>query len=320
LFSKAKEVTLFCLSLLCSEHSVFVPIAGHVFERVDGFYKKLGNPVGVSCYKPCQSQGENYLHNYIGMLGIPLEPSPEFSKNSELLFLTASAAADSEIVDKIKKRLINGKDVIVTSGFITSMKDSKIEDIVAFNYTGKKVFINKFAYETTECSYGKYYEVSKKIMIPQIEYPTNDVWTTIAGISENNNFPILAASKYGKGTIYVLTIPDDFGDLYYFPKEVLNPLRQVFADGMSVSIDAESKVGLFVYDNDTFIVQSFLPHNTIVDVRVKNSGVKLQKIDNRFEYINSNSRNIVEGTQTESGTTFKVKLKAGTFSAFKCVY
>lgn len=322
LFSKAKEVTLFCLSLLCSEHSVFIPIAGYAFDRVDEFFEKLGTPMGVSCYKPYHSKGENYLHNYIGMLGIPLEPSPEFSENSDLLFLTASAACDNEIIDKIKRRLLGGRDVIVTSGFIASMKGTGIEDIISFSYTGKKTLINKFAYKTMDCSFEKYYEVDKKIMIPQIEYPTNDVWTTIAGISENNNFPILASSKYGKGIMHILTIPDDFGDLYHLPKEILKPIREVFCEDIFASIDAESKVGLFAYDNDTFIVQSFLPHNTTVDILIKKSGLQLQNLDYRYNYIDtdkSNVNNAFEGTESNGNTIFTIKLKACTFNVYKCI-
>src|SRR5690554_4406799 len=79
LFAKGREVTLFCAGLLMSRGRIFVPLAGYVFEQVDKFLGQLGSPVGVPCYKPYHSKGENYLHGYLGMLGIPLEPEPEFS-------------------------------------------------------------------------------------------------------------------------------------------------------------------------------------------------------------------------------------------------
>lgn len=324
LFSKAKEITLFCFSLLASEHSVFVPLAGYVFDRADGFIGLLGKPQGIHCYKPYHSSGENYLHNYIGMLGVPMEPSPHFSSDSSIIFLTSSAAKDKDIISKIKERLSVGKNVFVTSGFLRSTQRMGIEDIACFNYTEKKASIKKFAYKTWDCAFERYYTAHEEIVIPQIEYGTNDVWTIISGISQNNNFPVLAAAGYGKGTMYILTIPDDAADLYYFPREILKAVRDCICEGMFVSIDAESKVGLFVYDNDTFIVQSFLPYNTTVNIMVDRCPTKLQELDNKYEYTgSSNFENAagrtIEGTDVNGKTSFSIKLKARTFKVFKCV-
>lgn len=323
LFSKAKEITLFCLSLLASEHSVFVPIAGYVFDRADSFAGLIGKPRGIRCYKPYHSYGENYLHGYIGMLGVPLEPYPDFTEDS-IIFLTASAAKDKNIIRKIKDHLLRGKNVVVTSGFINSAKDMGIEDIITFNYTEKKALIKKFAYKTWNCAYENYYTAYKDIIIPQIEYGTNDVWTIISGISENNNFPVLAATGYGKGTMFVITIPDDYGHLYYFPREILKAVRDNICEEMLVSIDAESRVGLFVYDNDTFIVQSFLPYNTSVKILVNRSRVMLKKIDNKYEYDDGNNfasedRMNMEGSHISGKTLFEIKLQSGTFNVFKCI-
>lgn len=324
LFSKAKEITLFCLSLLASDSSVFVPLAGYVFDRTDSFVGLLGNPQGISCYKPYHSSGENYLHNYMGMLGVPMEPTPHFSLDSSNIFLTSSAAKERDIIVKIKERLSLGKKVFVTSGFIRSTQGMGIEDIVNFNYTEKKASIKKFAYKTWDCAYERYYHASEEFVIPQIEYGTNDVWTIVSGISQNNNFPVLAAAGYGKGTMYLLTIPDDAADLYYFPREILKVVREFMCEGMFVSLDAESKVGLFVYDNDTFIVQSFLPYNTIVNIQIDGCRTKLMEIDNKYEYSGSRkyenaAGNIVEGIKTDEKTLFTLKLKARTFKVFKCV-
>lgn len=316
LFSKAREVTLFCMSLLCAEHSMFIPIAGYVFDRVDAFYSRLGNPVGVACYKPYNSKGEGYLHNYIGMLGIPLEPSPEFSYDSESLFLTESAASDAGIIDKLKARLNNGNDVIVTSGFINATKDAGIDDIIQFSCSGKKSLVDTFAYNAYECSFQNYCQTSQKLMLPQIEYPINDVWTIVAGISENNNFPVLVSSQYGKGIIYVLTVPDDYGQMYSFPREVLAIFRKVFCKGMTVSVDAPSKVGIFVYDNNTFIIQSFLPYNTDINICINRTGVTLQSLEHKYQY--TCARKIIEGVQSENETIFTVKLRAGALHVYSC--
>lgn len=103
LLAGAKEATLFCMSNLMFQHDMFVPMAGYGFDRMDGIIGQLGQPVGIACYKPYHSRGENYLHNFIGMLGLPLEPKPHFDETAPLILLTQSAAYDQKIVEKMKK-------------------------------------------------------------------------------------------------------------------------------------------------------------------------------------------------------------------------
>jgi len=52
--------------------------AGYAFEQVDGFLDKLGKPVGLKSYKPYHSTGEDFLHAYLGMIGIPVDLVPGF--------------------------------------------------------------------------------------------------------------------------------------------------------------------------------------------------------------------------------------------------
>ena len=63
-------------------------VAGYSLEQVDKFLGQLGNPIGIASYKPYQSTGEDFLHNYLGMIGIPIELHPEFPTNADLVLLT----------------------------------------------------------------------------------------------------------------------------------------------------------------------------------------------------------------------------------------
>jgi hypothetical protein len=69
--------------------------------------------------------------------------------------------------------------------------------------------------------------------------------------------PILHSARYSKGVLYVLTIPQAQGDLYSLPADVLTAIRNVVCRDMYVRLEAPGQVSLFVYDNDTFIVESF---------------------------------------------------------------
>jgi hypothetical protein len=118
--------------------------AGYVFEQADAFLGKLGKPLGLESYKPYHSAGEDYLHTYFGMIGIPLGIRPEFPAEAGTVFLTESAKSDPGIVDKIKKQLVDGKRVVITSGLIEALLGRGIEDIVELRYTGRKIATKQF--------------------------------------------------------------------------------------------------------------------------------------------------------------------------------
>ena len=105
------------------------------------------------------------------------------------------------------------------------------------------------------------------ILIPQIQYLTNDAWELVSGMTQNDlGYPLLIQAGYGKGSLYVLTIPENFSDLYSFPASILTQIRNALLRDLFVRIESPGDVSLFVYDNDTFIVESFLPET--VDVRI----------------------------------------------------
>ena len=105
LFAKAPEITLFdyrsLLEPIRQEDGSVVPateigrVAGYTFEQVDGFIGKLGHPVGVKSYKPFHSSGEDFLHDYLGMLGIPIDMVSEFPADAKVILLTETGQVRS---------------------------------------------------------------------------------------------------------------------------------------------------------------------------------------------------------------------------------
>jgi hypothetical protein len=55
----------------------------------------------------------------------------------------------------------------------------------------------------------------------------------------------------------VLTIPDDFGNLYDYPVGALNVIRRAMSKDVGAYIEGPSKVALFPYDNKTLVVENF---------------------------------------------------------------
>lgn len=244
------------------EPNTMARAAGYALEQVDPILDKLGKPVGVMSYKPFNSTGEDFLHNYLGMCGIAMELVPEFPADANTIFLAESAKFDKKIVDKIKKQLIAGKTVVITSGLLKALQGKGIEDIVELECTDNKAMFKDFMLGWR----GGICQSKTDIIIPQIKYLTNDSWEEISCMTSGVGYPILHSADYAKGKLYVLTIPDNFGDLYNYPAEVLTKIKEVLMKDIYVRVEGPSQVAIFIYDNDTFIVESFLPE--IVDVNI----------------------------------------------------
>ena len=112
--------------------------AGYTFDKLDAFLGKLGEPYGVAAYKPYHSSGEMYIHNYVGMVGVPMDLYPDFPDDRGTIFLTEHAKFDTEIVSKITKHLNEDKTVIITSGLLKALQGKGIEKILEVEYHGTK--------------------------------------------------------------------------------------------------------------------------------------------------------------------------------------
>jgi hypothetical protein len=240
---------------------MFVRAAGVTFDQMDRFVGKLGEPVGVKSYKPYHSTGEDYLHNYLGMCGVPMDLVPEFPTDVNMVFLAETAEFDPDLVGKMKAHLMQGKQVMITSGLLRALQGGRIEEIAEMQVTDRKAVVKDF-----RAGWGRPVQGAVEMVIPQIQYLTNDSWEEVSALDETNGWPILHSASYGSGTLYVLTIPENFTDLYNLPATVLDRIRQTLCRDMVVRLEGPGQICLFVYDNDTFIVESFLDEP--VDVQV----------------------------------------------------
>ena len=284
LFAKAPEITLFRYgdlfeTLHQSDGSVtylssFAPVAGYAFNRADAFLGALGLPVGLKAYKPFHSSGEDFLPNYLGMLGIPMDITPHFPAEAGICLLTEQARFDPDIVEKIKQQLVNGKRVVITSGLLRALQGKGIEEIVELDFTGKTALVRYFH------DWQAVYPAERELLIPQIRYPTNDAWELITALdsASGTGYPILQRVDYAQGRLFVLTIPENVGDLYAYPQAVITALKKIMLNDFTVYVDSPSQVSLFVYDNDTFIVASFQEYELTVKLVVNPRFIKLVEL------------------------------------------
>jgi hypothetical protein len=250
-------------------------VAQYAYDKIDPILGKLGNPKGIPAYKPFNAEGEEFLHNYMGMAGVPVEIVPEFPKDGKALILTEAAAADPDILAKMKAFIKKGGDIVVTSGFYKAMQDKGIKGIFEMVVTDRKADIETVV---VQGGYGPgRFKTDVPIKIPVLTYFTNDSWELITTLDYGNGWPLLHHSVYSEGNIYVWTIPDNFSHLYALPAQALNLIRKTASPGMDVYMEGPSQVALFTYDNGTFVAHSF--RDTPVEVSFAVKGGKVTDLE-----------------------------------------
>ncbi|MBO4718446.1 MAG: hypothetical protein J5658_01100 [Prevotella sp.] len=234
--------------------------ASVTLQQTDKLVGKLGKPIGLVSYKPYHSSGEDFLQNYLGMIGLPMDMHPQFLTDRQQILLTEQAAKDPQVVEKIKAQLKKGGDVIITTGLLKAIRE-KIADVCELYCGNLKAIVNDFGYM------GK---SEREFIIPQVKYFTNDAWEVVsAGRPLNggvSGYPILLRDTYSNGMLFVLTIPDDFGNLYDYPAAALNVIRRAMSKDIGAYIEGPAKVALFPYDNKTLVVENFNDEAVSVNV------------------------------------------------------
>ena len=142
-------------------------------------------------------------------------------------------------------------------------------------------------------------------------------------MDETNGWPMLISASYAKGTLYVLTIPESFTDLYNLPAAILSRIKDTLTRELPVRVDGPAMVSLFLYDNDTFIVESFLDEPVDVTVAVSRQATGLHDLlsDEALSPARAaGGRMPLPGPPGRSAprTTFAMQIKPHSYRVFEC--
>ncbi len=291
--------------------------AGRTFALLDPVIAQLGNPVGIASYRPFHSDGESFLHNFLGTIGLSTDIRTRFPADAKVVLLTEDAKADPEIVPEIKRALVAGHTVVVTTGLLRALQDRGLRDVADISVGPEKALVKDFT-----VGFGRLEHGAEPMLIPQVHYLTNDSWEDASAIDGWMGWPMMHDADYSTGHLVVLTVPDNPANLYDLPPAILDRFRRTIAADMPVRLDGPSKVALFAYDNDTLVVESF--RDEPVDVALVAAG--------RFRRLRDlQTGELVAGTTlgdeparragwapSEAGrTSFAMTLKPHSFCAFK---
>jgi hypothetical protein len=216
------------------------------------------------------------------MLGIPIELQPTFPDAADVVLLTADAQTDPDIVTTIKNHLLAGKSVVIPSGLLQALKHRGIDDIVELELSGRRFLADGYStgfFPPTKPVLTNAATGAPPILFPQIGFLTNDAWSLVNALSDGVGYPLLLTDRYGEhGNLYVWTIPDNFHQLYDLPPAVTSKIKDTLLRGFPVRLDGPSQVALFAYENRTFVVESYRPEETTVQIGALAPATKLRDL------------------------------------------
>jgi hypothetical protein len=288
--------------------------AGYALDAANAVIPKLGKPIGIASYKPYQSTGEDFLHNFLGMIGIPIDLEPSFPVNAKTVLLTESARYDPTIVAKIKAHLQQGGNVVITSGLLKALEGRGIEQIAEIRSTGNVLNVDRY-WGAFGAGAGANLGTTEAVQFPEIGFMTNDAWPVVRGTANGRGAPLVLMDRFSKGTFYVLTIPENFNDLYRLPQGVLAQIRRYVMGDFPVSIDAPGKVSLFAYDNGTFVVESYRDEPVKVTVNAAGTFAHIRNLASGAE-VDGSAVAQWRGRPTTPRTTFQIEVPPHSFVAF----
>ena len=296
--------------------------AGYALEQADAVVGHLGTPIGIASYRPPHATGEDFLHNYLGMIGLPIDLHPTFPENAPIVLLTQDAAGDPEIVARIKRQLLAGKTVVITSGLVQALQGHGLDEIVELETSGRRFLADGYSvgFLGNRPALANSATGAQPVLFPQIGFLTNDAWALVSAMSDGVGYPVLLFDRYGQaGRLFVWTIPDNFHNLYQLPVPVISAIKDTVMAGFPVRLDGPNEIALFAYDNNTFIVESYLAGDADVKVRTLGPNVKLRNLVTGEviagqPFVESKAR---WHAPEEPRTTFKVHVAPHSFRAFK---
>ncbi|MBR4760068.1 MAG: hypothetical protein IK078_07995 [Lachnospiraceae bacterium] len=250
-FAGADELALFQWGDLIGNY--YVGGMGIQLGKIDAMLDGIGKPTGTAVYLPYASSGENHLEMRLGMLGIPMEPTPVFPKDEKLVLLTESAAADEDIAGRLKAYVAAGGDAVITTGFLRQAGEKiRKAGLTEAVVTDRKIAATR--YQVTYDDAG-YIEHCRPVLFPEILHGNNASWSLLNGGDGDYHTSLILRSCYGKGRLFIISIPDNSADLYRLPVRVTDEMKRILCPQQPVSGDGFS---MFTYDDGSMILYRYV--------------------------------------------------------------
>ena len=313
-FAKAKELMHFMWSDLVD--NPFVCAMGLQLGKIDKIIDGVGIPTGIPTYIPHEACGENHLEMRLGMLGLPIEPTPVFPENEERILLTETAAGDPDVISKLKGYVEKGGDAVITTGFLQAAGEGlRAAGLTEAWLTGRKYSVTRYGITG---DFAGYIDNRTPILFPEIVHGNNASWSLLNGGDGDLHTPLVLRSTYGKGRIYIISVPENAADLYRVPGAAADVYRRVLAGSGTGTYASGRDTSLFAYDDGSMILYRYVKGNNHPTRVVLHTRQQVQALRDTVSGRTIPARQVVLREDFETVTEYiaEVILQPGTISSF----
>jgi hypothetical protein len=214
----AKEMLLFCYGSLLGETGP--ANVRRLRTEIPGLFKLAeivrSKPIrGIIAPKPPNSdaQNEQYVFDFVGMLGLPLVPTAKIDPAAEAAFFSVHALKDPEFSAKLKKMLEDGKPALITDGLAERLSGVNLDgqNVTILKVNGNPSSLLKLSREELRpirdkllAPFGMKFDAPNKVAL----YLIGD---NVAVVENFNDEPIEAALEFSKSVAArkALVLPAD---------------------------------------------------------------------------------------------------------------
>jgi hypothetical protein len=245
---------------------------------------------GVMAYKPPHSdaQGDLYIMDFMGMLGIPLIPVSRYPINAKVIFLPTQAAADTGILAKIENSITDNATLIFTTGFLAYARDGKklaeiagiSWPVVASPLTANQIIV---AGKAENIKYGLDLESNIKLTEAIAKLTTRHKSGDIPFLVARKKIFTLNSHTFSQVDFdeigEVLLCPRPLG-LLEIPQSWANTLRDAFLTPYGIDFSAPARVALQPYGNTGWVIHNY--NRDTVQIGINADGMTDGIIEDKF--------------------------------------
>jgi hypothetical protein len=240
-------------------------------------------PRGIHAYKPVNSDAanEDFIFDYIGMLGIPLVPCSEFPADARSVLLATHAASGENIVREVKRHVSSGGSIVATPGFLMAL-GANADILALFGYSEmpseeKTVNVSKFDVDGTTCASDEPVEMA---LLPEPAGAS----TVVSGLLDNGDkVPVLTVKRTdagGAAAMVNLRTRDTGGSLLMdrpvsflkMPEVVVNEIRETVLAPVSIEMTAPARVALYPFEDNLLVLYNYNDEGVSVRLRLADQG------------------------------------------------
>jgi hypothetical protein len=223
------------------------------FDRLAGL---LDGPArGVPIHLPLGSVGEYNIFGYLGMAGIPLDPTTAFPAEAKDAIFTRHSLRDPGLGAELEARVRSGREVFVSWSLMRELERQGAE-------LGRSLNVIDGEGTVTSSTFRVHYRpwdarlvaADRPFTFPKLQVSTWPYVRDVALVREDGDFGVMLSAAYLGGTVDVLNMPDNSYDLLRLPEPVLDAIREHLSAEIGVRLLGPGGVALYPFGSRQFVL------------------------------------------------------------------